>query len=183
MKKIFYSLFVLCAVAGALPAVAANPVSDFSCGPGYILTAHSKIDGINAKECKKLWCRDLETNKPMGNGDRVASGYVDRLSSVTNGRNTVDCFGERKWCAGEPAGQWNPDLGIYTRGNDDGSTYRAYQKASCFAWRLEKPECADGEAAILRNGEWVCATSQGNSADVLRKSSVRRTGTMRRIIR
>ena len=180
MKKIFYSLFVLCAVAGAMPAVAAT--GTFSCGAGYILASHSKIDGISAKECKKLWCRDLETNKSMGSGDRVASGYLDVLSSVSDGRNTVDCFGERKWCAGEPAGQWDPDLGIYTRGGDDGSTYRAYQKSSCFAWRLEKPECDKGEAAILQDGKWVCATSQG-STDAVRKSSVRRTGTMRRMMR
>ena len=71
MKRILFSLFVvncLCfaGVAGA---------EDFSCGPGYILVERSDIDDINAVECQKLWCRDLETGKPMGSGDRANSGY------------------------------------------------------------------------------------------------------------
>lgn len=180
MKKIFCSIIGLCLFAGVMPAMAAT---SFSCGAGYVLASHNKIDGINARECVKLWCRDLETNKAMGSGVKVASGYVDKLSEVTDGRETVECFGERKWCAGEPAGEWNADLGIYVRGSDDGSTYKAYQKGSCFAWRLEKPECASGESAILRDGEWVCVTSSTGGANTVMKSSVRRTGTMRRITR
>ncbi len=149
MKKIFYSLFGLFIAFGVVPTFAADT---FSCGAGYVLANHDKIDGINAKECRKLWCRDLETNKAMGSGDKVASGYRDVLSETTDGTRSVECFGERKWCAGEPAGVWEPSLGIYVRGSDDGTTYNAYQKGSCFAWRLVKPECDAGQSAILRNG-------------------------------
>ena len=175
MKKIF------CFIVGLYMCAGANAQNGvFSCGAGYVLAPHSKIDGINAQECKKLWCRDLETNTPMGSGDRVAAGYVDRLSEVSDGRESIECFGERKWCSGEPAGVWAPEYARYVRGDDDGSTYTAYKKGSCFAWRLEKPECGDGESAILQEGKWKCVTSQG-TGDAIRKSSVRRTGTMRRI--
>lgn len=179
MKKLFYSIIGLCVIAGVVPAGAAS----FSCGAGYVLAPHSKIDGINAQECVKLWCRDLETNKAMGSGTRAASGYADKLSEVTDGRESVECFGERKWCAGEPVGQWEPNLGLYVRGSDDGTTYKAYQKGACFAWRLEKPECTNGESAILRDGEWICVTANSGGANTVMKSSVRRTGTMRRIMR
>ncbi len=181
MKKLFYSLFVLCFAIS--PVFAAGNTSSFSCGAGYVLASHNKIDGINAKECKKLWCRDLETNKAMGSGDKVATAYVDVLSEVFDGSTSIECFGERKWCAGEPAGVWEPNLGIYVRGSDDGSTYKAYQKGSCFAWRLEKPECTNGESAILVDGEWVCAKANSGGVNTVMKSSVRRTGTMRRLPR
>ena len=180
MKKLFCMFVGLLALTNVVPAIAATT---FSCGAGFVLTAHSKIDGINAMECKKLWCRDLETNKPMGSGDKVASGYVDKLAYVSDGRDTIDCFGERKWCSGEVSGVFAPEYGVYVRGNDDGSTYKAYQKGGCFAWRLEKPECAAGESAILRNGEWVCVTASVSDSSSIQKSSVRRTGTMRRIVR
>ena len=173
-------MFGLFIAFGAIPTFAAG---NFSCGAGYVLANHDKIDGINAKECRKLWCRDLETNKAMGSGDKVASGYRDVLSETTDGNNSVECFGERKWCSGEPAGVWSPEQGMYVRGNDDGTTYKAYQKGSCFAWRLEKPECGAGESAILRNDEWVCVKSSGGDISNVQKSSVRRTGTMRRIMR
>ena len=180
MKKIFCSIIGLIFLGLPMSSFAA---ASFSCGAGYVLAPRNKIDGINAMECVKLWCRDLETNKAMGNGDRVASGYVDKLSSVSDGRETVDCFGERKWCAGEVAGTFAPEYGLFVRGGDDGSTYKAYQKGSCFAWRLEKPECEMGESAILRDGEWVCVTASGAGVNTVQKSSIRRTGTMRRVMR
>ena len=180
MKKIFCSIVGFLVLVGFAPAFAAGT---FSCGAGYVLADHAKIDGVNAKQCVKLWCRDLETNKPMGTGDRVGSGYVDVLSSVSDGRDTVPCFGERKWCSGETVGVWMPEYGAYVRGNDDGTTYKSYQKSGCFVWRLEKPECADGESAILRDGEWVCVTASSGDINNVQKSSVRRTGTMRRIVR
>lgn len=178
MKKAFYFLFGLFVVCGTLPAFAGA----FSCGPGYVLADHAKIDGIDAKECVKLWCRDLELNKAMGSGDKVASGYTDVLDETTDGNEHVVCFGKRKWCAGETAGDWNSSLGIYVRGNDDGSTYQSYQKGACFSWRLEKPDCPSG-SAILRGGEWTCVTSSGGDINNIQKSSVRRTGTMRRVTR
>lgn len=156
-----------------------------SCGPGYILVeSRQKIDGIPSAECQKLWCRDLENGKMMGNDDRVNSGYQMTLSmqevcDVKN--NCVLCWGERKWCSGEARGEWNSQYGAYTRGGDN-ATYESYQKGSCFAWRLEKPDCDDGETAILENGKWVCAVSSGTS-EAGRASGVRRTGTLRGIRR
>ena len=152
-----------------------------SCGPGYILVeSRKKIDGIPTAECQRLWCRDLENGKEMGSGDRANSGYQmtsapQELCDVKN--NCVMCWGERKWCSGDVRGEWNPGYGAYTRGGDN-ATYESYQKGSCFAWRLEKPDCTDGKTAILENGKWVCAVSSG-SGEVGRASGVRRTGTLR----
>ncbi len=177
MKKILFTLF---AFFCALPANAAFT----SCGPGYILAAHKDIDGIKAEECQKLWCMDLENGKSMGKGNNPASGYRATSAPVelcdASGR-CVECFGERKWCGGEVAGQWNPEYGAYTRGGDN-ATYTSVQKGSCFAWRLEKPECEDGTKAILTGGKWHCVTSTGTGTDVAsKKSSVRRTGAIRRM--
>ncbi len=179
MKKIICCLF-------AFFVVMPNANAAFtSCGAGYILASHAKIDGIDAAECQKLWCRDLENGKKMGSKNSPNSGYRATNAPVelcdANG-NCIECFGERKWCSGEPNGVWNPEYGAYTRGGADNATYISYQKGSCFAWRLEKPNCPDGETAILRNGEWVCATATGGG-DASRASSVRRTGTLRRVIR
>jgi hypothetical protein len=183
MKKLFYSLFVLSVLAVCVPAFAAT---SFSCGDGYVLTNHAKIDGVSAMECQKLWCHDLETGAPMGAGNRAANGYVATdvanelmgYSGESGFAPSIVCFGARKWCAGEPAGEWNPDLGRYTRGGDN-TTYTSYQKSGCFAWRLEKPECADGQVAILQDNEWVCTIKTGTSG-ASRASSMRRTGTIRR---
>lgn len=160
--------------------------ADFvSCGPGYILTeSRQKIDGIPSAECQRLWCRDLENGKTMGNKDRANSGYQitsgpRELCDVNN--NCVLCWGERKWCSGETRGEWNANYGAYTRGGDN-ATYESYQKGTCFAWRLEKPDCEAGKTAILENGKWVCATPSGTTEGG-RASGVRRTGTLRGIRR
>ncbi|MBD5391486.1 hypothetical protein HDR66_01620 [bacterium] len=152
-----------------------------SCGAGYVLTSHANIDGIPAAECQKLWCTDMETGKSMGTKNAAASGYKATSAPVelcdANGI-CIQCFGERKWCGGEVTGNWNPEYGAYTRGGDS-ATYSSYQKGSCFAWRLEKPDCPDGETAVLVGNEWHCATSSGSDVGS-RASSIRRTGTLRR---
>ncbi len=179
MKKIIFSLFV-CA---SLLQFSANAAEFTSCGAGYILASHSKIDGLNAAECQKLWCRDLENGKTMGKDNKANSGYVATSAAVElcdAEKNCVECFGDRKWCAGEQAGVWNPEYGTYTRGGEDNATYTSYQKGSCFAWRLDKPDCPGGQTAILKNGEWVCAVA-GETTEGSRESSIRRTGTFRRI--
>ena len=175
------------AIFSACAAHAAGGDAFTSCGAGYVLASASKIDGITAVQCKKLWCRDLETGASMGNsaGTAAASGYVDRgLTELCDAKNNcVECFGERKWCNGEVAGIWNPEYGAYTRNGVDSATYKSYKKSGdCFGWQLETPDCAAGETAILRDGEYVCVTSTNASA-INRASSVRRTGTMRRVIR
>ncbi len=154
-----------------------------SCGPGYVLVeSRQKIDGIPVAECQKLWCRDLENGKMMGAGNKPNSGY-----QATNGAvelcdasgNCIDCWGTRRWCAGEARGEWNPEYGAYTRGGDN-ATYLSYQKGTCFAWRLEKPECDAGKTAVLKDGKWVCATAS-STTEASRGSGIRRTGTLRRM--
>jgi len=155
------------------------------CGPGYVLANHAKIDGMDAKECQKLWCIDLETGRSMGAGDRANSGYVATNAPVelcdATGR-CIECFGDRKWCTGIVPGVWNPEYGAYTRGGADTTTYGSEQKGSCFTWKLEKPNCESGESAVLKDGEWVCAESTSN-AGISRASAIRRTGTVRRTLK
>ena len=176
---VFFGLFMMGSASAATPT---------SCGPGYVLAAHSNIDGIKAAECVKLWCRDLETGASMGGTKNAASGYQNTSAPVElcdANNNCIECFGERKWCNGEPRGEWNPEYGAYTRGGDNAS-FESYLRGGCFAWRLEKPECEDGMVAVLKNDEWVCATisSSGAAASINKASSVRRTGTtIRRVLR
>lgn len=169
MKKIIYML-MFCV---GLPAFAGD------CGPGYVLVDHGKIDGMIAKECQKIWCRDLETGKFMGRGDSPANGYVttnfpNELCDVDG--NCIECFGARKWCSGVLVGVWNPEYGAYTRGGVDSATYKSVQKSGCFTWQLQRPSCPAGQDAILKNGEWVCAVKTVNET-VGRSSATRRTVT------
>ena len=181
MKKLFLVTLFFSAVVGA--GASAAP----SCGPGYVMVSRSDIDGIKAAECQKLWCRDLETGKSMGNGTKPATGYVNTAGPIElcdANRNCVECFGDRKWCSGAERGEWNPEYGAYTRGGDN-ATFESYLRTAggCFTWQLEKPNCEDGNVAVLKNGEWVCATitSSGKGATINKASSVRRTGTIRRL--
>ena len=157
--------------------------ADFSCGAGYVLEKRKDIDGIPAAECQKLWCRDLETGKVMGRGDVANSGYQTTSAPVelcdAKG-NCVECWGQRRWCAGNVRGEWNPEYGAYTRGGDS-ATYKSYQKGGCFAWRLQKPDCPSGQVAILQNDEWVCAVASGDGMGGQRMPSIRRTGAVRSI--
>ena len=177
LKCIFISLIVV------FMSVAADAATFTSCGAGYVLVeSRKKIDGIPSAECQKLWCRDLETGKTMGEGDKANGGYKatsfsSELCDAEN--NCVECWGERKWCGGEVVGEWNPKYGAYTRGGDN-ATYQSYQKGTCFAWRLEKPDCEDGMSAILQNGKWVCV-KESNKGEAARASTMRRTGTIKRI--
>ncbi|MBD5389084.1 hypothetical protein HDR63_02410 [bacterium] len=186
IHQIFSCFCLLGAViaASATSATAAADQKFLACGPGYVLGTHAKIDGVNAAECQKLWCVDLETGKTMGAGKNPVSGYQSTSAPVElcdADNNCIECFGARKWCSGEVAGVWNPEFGAYTRGGADSATYLSYQKGACFAWRLEKPNCPAGETAILQGGEWICATATGNTSGVDRASSIRRTSAMRRL--
>ena len=172
----FVAIFV-----GIFGAVA--DVASVNCGTGYVLVdTGKKTDGIRVAECQKVWCRDLETGDMMGRGNKANSGYqtTSGYGSLCDANGEcVECWGARKWCAGEARGEWNPEYGAYTRGGDN-VTYQSYRKGSCFAWRLEKPDCAAGESAILKDGKWVCVV-EGNKAKAMRASGLRRTGTIRRI--
>lgn len=186
MLRVLLSLMMILPVG----AFAATQDKFTSCGSGYILTTHTRIDGIPAYECQKLWCRDLETGKPMGSGNRANTGYIDtdeptRLCDADG--TCVECFGKRHWCKKPGAtvnGEWNPEYGAYTRGGDDNSTYISYLSGGCWMWRLGKPDCPNGETAIERNGEWACiisTTVNGGSVKGSHSSSIRRTGTLRRL--
>ena len=178
MTKIFRSLFFCVCAMLCLPVFSAWA---FSCGDGYVLTSHARVDGINTMACEKLWCRDLETGDFMGNGNTVTNGYraTDEPVELSDGRgNSIMCFGDRKWCAGEKAGEWNPEFGIYTRGGADSTTYKSFKKGGCWTWRLEKPNCADGMTAILQDDEWTCVREVA-PAGAGRASTIRRTGATR----
>jgi hypothetical protein len=160
--------------------------AELSCGAGYVFVdSREKIDSIPVSECQKLWCLDLETGKKMGTGSKANSGYVDTASVVKicdKDNDCIECWGERRWCAGETAGGWNPEYGAYTRNGDNNATYESYQKGDCFAWRLEKPNCESGKVAILQDDKWVCTTMDVGTG-ISREAGVRRTGTSRRIQR
>ncbi len=177
-RDLFFAL--LAVVCGASVAHA-----DFSCGAGYVLNStRKKIDGIPVAECEKLWCHDLEEkNTKMGSGDKPNSGYEmtdGPVSMADASGNEIECWGQRKWCSGETRGVWNPEYGMYTRAGMDNITYQSYKKGGCFAWRLAKPNCPDGEVAILKDDKWIC-TVEVDSVEANRASTIRRTGTMRRI--
>ena len=180
-KRICFCLLVL--IAGIYTA---NAEDVLSCGVGYVLVDTNKtIDEIPVSECQKLWCVDLETGNKMGVGTKANSGYTDSMDVMTlcdNDKNCIECWGDRRWCAGEVAGEWNPKYGAYTRRGDDNASYESYQKGNCFAWRLEKPDCEAGLVAILQDDIWVCATVEGDSG-ISRESSIRRTSSPRRVKR
>ena len=102
---------------------ASNAADELSCGAGYVLVdKKGTIDEISLSECQKLWCVDLETGKKMGVGTKANSGYKDSMDVVElcdNDKNCIKCWGERRWCAGEVAGEWNPKYGAYTRHGED----------------------------------------------------------------
>ncbi len=170
-------LSALFSVFFAVPALAAP------CGDGYVLNPGNDVDGIAMATCEKIWCRDLETGNTMGAGDSASVGYVatNYPNELCVGRDCVMCFGDRRWCKGEKVGIWNPEYGGYTRDGADSAAYESYLRGGCFAWKLEKPTCADGEMAILKDGEWFCATSSVGVSNTLKSSTRRGGGTGRRI--
>ena len=179
MKRMFL-LFAFLFVGNAY----AEP--GFSCGPGYVLVEHKKIDGLNAAECQKLWCMDMETGKSMGRGNTPNSGY--RATSQPDVLNVagkrITCWGDRKWCAGQVEGQWDSTHAVYVRGtyNKD-SAYQSYQKGSCFTWRLAEHNCPPGQTAFLgEDGVWDCR-EQVKTIDQFRGSAIRRTSAPRRMIK
>ena len=176
-------LLFLCLFAVDAYAVAA---ADFTCGPGYVLVDHKKIDGIDAAECQKLWCVDLETGKPMGRGNSANSGYKTTAAAqmLTVGDKSVMCWGERKWCSGQIPGEWDPKHGMYVRGtyNAD-SAYESFQKSGCFTWRPTEHNCPSGQTAFVNeNGAWDCREPK-TSEEQFRGSVIRRTSAPRRIIK
>lgn len=177
-------MFLLFVVLFAGTAYAAS--TEFTCGPGYVLVAHKQIDGLDAAECQKLWCVDLETGKSMGRGNTPNSGYRATAypEKLRVAGKSVDCWGARKWCAGQVEGTWDEQHGmyVYSEYNPD-SAYESYQKGSCFTWRLGEHTCPAGQTAFLSdNGVWECR-EQIQTVEQVRGSAIRRTSVPRRIIR
>lgn len=165
-------------------ANAATNTGGFSCGAGYVLESRRNIDGIDAKECQKLWCYDLETGKAMGNGATAYSGYQSTKypRELTVGRDTITCWGERKWCSGQPQGDWDGDFGAYIR-DGGANAYESYLKGGCFTWRLREHQCPAGTTAFLNaNGEWECGTESMDSNNT-RGSAIRRSSAPRRVLK
>ena len=186
MKKIMFHYFMLIGVfLGATGAMAAE--EKFSCGPGYVLVSHSDVDDIDAAECQKLWCRDLETGDVMGSGDSPKAGY--QLTTYPNelcdaNGTCIECFGDRVWCKGEAPGIWNPEYGAYTYNGSDDGTRTSYRDGGCFMWRVpeeEKITCPDGQVAMKNSaGEWVCAAPTSGNIAGDRGSTIRRPATILR---
>lgn len=144
------------------------------CGPGWVLTSTTSIDGIASEKCEKLWCYDLETGKSMGSGEQANSGYVATTNPVviesldTDGNSTsIECFGQRKWCSGETAGVWNARYGAYTKKGEDSILFISVRRGDCFSWGSTSSvsaECKDGQIPILVNGQWGCSDRKSGVA-------------------
>ncbi|MDR0803808.1 MAG: hypothetical protein LBO08_01830 [Rickettsiales bacterium] len=171
MKKLFYIFCLLSLISPAADAA-------FNCGDGHVLKKSAKnLDGIETYECERLWCRDLENGKYMGLENRVITGYRDTAAPSelcdANGK-CISCFGDRKWCAGQSRGVFNPEYGAYTRGGADNNAYASKMSGDCFVWDRLMPECAPNQVAIMQNDSWLCASSTGGGENS-RAPSVRRT--------
>jgi hypothetical protein len=150
-----------------------------TCGDGYVLVDTRRENGIQMAECQKLWCMDLENGKSMGRDERANSGYDMTKSPVEMcvGSDCIYCFGTRVWCNGEAVGRWSAQDGAWVRGGGD--NWRSTQRGSCFAWTTQKPECENGQVAMMVAGRWTCAEPQ-KIDNTLRNSTIRRTGTIMR---
>ncbi|MDR1027748.1 MAG: hypothetical protein LBL46_05015 [Rickettsiales bacterium] len=150
------------------------------CGPGFVMSAGKLIDGIPSVECKKLWCRDLETGKAMGTNN-AANGYKDtaRAGEVCDDKNNcVSCWGERKMCGGEDPAVFNADMGAYTKRGAAVKDFVGFQSGSCWKWRVAGHDCPAGKIAMLVDGEYRCL-DQSTNTDAARaatkKKAVKRT--------
>ncbi len=186
MKKFLTALLMVGFAAFGSGTI--NAADSFSCGPGYILASHNDVDDIDAAECQKLWCRDLETGDVMGNGERANNGYKSTsypIELCDADGTCIECFGDRVWCDGQAPGIWNPEYGAYTYNGSDDAMHTSYKKGGCFAWNTTEISCPIGQIAVLDGDEWVCATPSAGNVVGDRGSTIRRTSTttLRRAIR
>jgi hypothetical protein len=153
MKQMF--LFFLAAIS--VPAFAATE-KFVDCGPGYVVTVGKSRDGIPTNECKKIWCVDLENGKSMGKDSTPTNGYQNTATSQLYDyyNDHIECFGKRLWCPGETPGAFNEELGIYTKGGANSTTYSGVLQGNCYKWSLQSNNCGTGEIAINDNGSWKC---------------------------
>jgi len=164
------------------------------CGSGYVMASVPNRHGISTVECRILWCRDLENGRIMGRDSEPSSGYEKGLEKNVAGSECGDdgflcdgitepikCFGRRRWCPGEVAGEWDPELGFYTRRGADPSLYRSVLGGSCYRWQLQPHNCGAGEVGFNDGSTWVCG-KPGNGGDgsraAIRAQAVRRNAVM-----
>ena len=179
MKKLVLFIFLI------LPfALVANDEQFVDCGPGFVMASVPNRNGIKTVECRRLWCRDLENGRIMGRETTPSSGYENTSGAselCDDKNNCIECFGRRRWCPGEPAGDWDPDTGFYMRRGADSNLYRATLGGSCYRWQLQQHNCGVGEIAINNGSTWVCIT-QGGGTDVsraaIRNQAVRRSAVI-----
>lgn len=169
MKFNFFASFLTLFVISMAPVV--SVAEEFvDCGPGWIVVDNGTIEGVPSQICEKLWCVDLENGKTMGSGDAAYSGYIATTNPVTieaSGGETIECFGQRKWCSGETAGTWNAEYGAYTKQGEDSIQYVSSQRGDCYSWNAGSPKsagCADGQIPILVNGKWGCSGKSATSS-------------------
>ncbi|MDR1071563.1 MAG: hypothetical protein LBL21_02905 [Rickettsiales bacterium] len=177
MNRTILALIAILAAPAALFAAAGDKFVD--CGEGYVLASSGARDGIQTKECKKLWCRDLENNKSMGRENTAAAGYVATSSPsdiCDSQSNCVSCFGKRKWCA--DGGSFDVDKGIYVKSGS--SVYRGVLSGNCYKWQLQNHTCGPNEVAINDGDSWVCLNQSSGSDGAraaIKARAVRRTST------
>ena len=196
MKLNLFKSFLIASLTLMVPKYG-NAAMFADCGPGWVMTTSTSIDGVSTQKCEKLWCRDLETNKPMGVGNKANSGYSLTTNPVTvesldaNGNTlSIECFGERKWCSGETAGLWNAEYGAYTKRGEDSTLFISVLRGDCFSWGSTtsgEAGCKDGQTPVLVNGKWNCSSRKtGSSAGSIGKKSVtqgvfHRSATLKKI--
>lgn len=184
MKFNFFALFLILSTLFCAPVHAEDAFVD--CGPGWIMSDNGKLEGVTSVKCEKLWCRDLENGRSMGNGNTAASGYVATANPVVleaSDGTSIECFGDRKWCAGDVLGVWNPDYGAYTKRGDDSSNFTSAQNGDCFTWgpgSAVKTGCASGQIPVLVNGKWACSSQKTGKSTNVGKKGKSNPGSSRR---
>jgi hypothetical protein len=184
MKLNFFTSFLALSLILIVPECRSAENPKFAdCGTGWIVASSTSIDGVKSEKCEKLWCRDLETGKAMGAGNKANVGYVTTTKPIAvesldldNKTKSIECFGARKWCSGETAGEWNPEYGAYTKKGEDSILFMAVLRGDCFSWGTTtsgEAGCKDGQTPVLINGKWGCSVRKsGATVNNLSKKNI-----------
>ena len=183
MKRIPWVFFAFFAAFAAPVRAASLPYVD--CGDGFVAASAKSSDGIQTFECKRVWCRDLENGRVMGADNSTVNKGYELKNKVTPeeynyyGKN-IHCFGERKWCTGEVKGEFDPDIGIYTRSGVSTGFYRGVLRGDCYYWQVQSHKCdaANGEVAVHNGTSWTCiiqASGPGTGRSAIKQKAIRRS--------
>ena len=151
------------------------------CGPGFVKEDVKSIEGILTVKCKKLWCRDLENGRVMGKDGAANNGYEAKMMDGGYGAEYdekgigIECFGKRKWCAGQnpPRDGFDYDLGIWAKEKGN-ALYRGVLKGDCYYWQIQGHACdaSKGEIAIHNGTSWACV-SQADPTNPFGRSAIK----------